>query len=91
MAIQWCPSHCDIQGNNTADLIAKDAAFLGLLNTEYRSYLRKTRRLKWEIKRRDIIYNNEHSLNGYVQYFKGNPPNKSSISDNRKDANLLFR
>ena len=50
MAIQWCPSHFDIQGNNTVDLMAKDAAFFGPLNTEYRSYLSKTRRVKWEIK-----------------------------------------
>ena len=28
VAIQWCPIYCVIQGNNTADLMAKDAAFL---------------------------------------------------------------
>ena len=91
VGLQWCPSHCDIDGNEKADKLAKEATLLGSISSECTNFYSKYRRITWLLKKSEINRNLEKSSNRYVEYFKGKTPNKKYIPITRKAANIIFR
>ena len=91
VGLQWCPSHCDIDGNEKADKLAKEATLLGSISSECTNFYSKYRRITWLLKKSEINRNLEKSSNRYVEYFKGKTPNKKYIPIIRKAANIIFR
>lgn len=91
LTLQWCPSHCDIAGNEEVDKLAKEATKLPEITNYFRTYKSKILKIRSSIRKAQIIEEKTTSLNRYVQNFQGGFPNNKLIPVLRKEATLMFR